>query len=74
MYKILEWHLIFQKKELLFKKFISMRRVDTSNETSTGIGLYLYDKIVQKFKGTIDAFSEGNDKGAIFTVKFKILE
>ena len=72
-YKILEWDLIFQKKSSsllsLFRREeleLVMKRLE--------IGLYLFDKIIQKSKGIIDAFSEVKDKGAIFTVKLKIHE
>ena len=72
-YKILEWDLIFQKKSSsllsLFRREeleLVMKRLE--------IGLYLFDKIIQKSKGIIDAFSEVKDKGAIFPVKLKIQE
>lgn len=60
------------KKEELFKKFSSMGRLGTNNEKSTGVGLYLCHQIVKKYNGSIDAFSEGKDKGATFTVKFEL--
>ena len=60
------------KKEILFDKFTTMGRVGTNDEVSTGIGLYLCNQIVKKFKGTIDAFSDGENKGAVFTVKLRL--
>ena len=60
------------KKDELFKKFSSMGRLGTNNEKSTGVGLYLCHQIVKKFNGSIEAFSEGKDKGATFTVKFEL--
>jgi len=45
-----------------------MGRLGTSQEVSTGIGLYLCSEMVKKFKGSIDAFSEGENTGATFTV------
>ena len=60
------------KKELLFDKFTSMGRTGTNNEISTGIGLYLCNQIVKKFKGSIDAYSDGENKGATFTVLFQL--
>ena len=57
------------KKQHLFDKFTTMGRVGTNKEVSTGIGLYLCSQMAKKFKGSIDAYSEGNNKGATFTVK-----
>lgn len=56
----------------LFNKFSQLSRKGTSSEESVGIGLYLCKQIVHKFNGTIDAFSDGENRGAIFTVRFKI--
>jgi len=56
------------KKQYLFTKFSGMGRLGTSQEVSTGIGLYLCSEMVKKFKGSIDAFSEGENTGATFTV------
>ena len=61
------------KKQLLFDKFTSMGRAGTNNEISTGIGLYLCNQIARKFKGSIDAHSDGENKGATFTVAFPML-
>jgi signal transduction histidine kinase len=61
------------KKEVLFDKFTSMGRTGTNNEISTGIGLYLCNQIAKKFKGSIDAYSDGENKGATFTVAFQLL-
>lgn len=52
----------------LFDKFTTKGRVGTNNEASTGIGLYLCKRIVEKYKGSIDAKSEGMNKGAIFSI------
>jgi two-component sensor histidine kinase len=41
----------------------------TSNESSTGIGLYLCPILLRKIKDM--AFSEGQNKGAVFTISFK---
>jgi signal transduction histidine kinase len=56
--------------EELFKKFTSRSRLGTANEPSTGIGLYLCRKIVEKYDGTLSAKSEGLNKGAVFSIFF----
>lgn len=58
-------------KEELFKKFTNKSRLGTANEPSTGIGLYLCKKIVEKHEGILIAESEGVDKGATFSVLFE---
>lgn len=57
--------------EQLFDKFTKMSKLGTSNEASTGIGLYLCKKIVEKNQGKLIAFSEGNNKGATFSIVFE---
>ena len=52
----------------LFDKFTTKGRVGTNNEASTGIGLYLCKRIVEKYQGSIEAKSEGVNKGAIFSI------
>lgn len=52
----------------LFDKFTTKGRVGTNNEASTGIGLYLCKRIVEKYKGSIEAKSEGVNTGAIFSI------
>jgi signal transduction histidine kinase len=56
--------------EELFKKFTNMSRVGTANESSTGIGLYLCKKIIEKNKGRLTASSEGKNRGAEFRIEF----
>ncbi|WP_428228864.1 sensor histidine kinase [Flavobacterium sp.] len=62
----------FDKNQIdeLFKKFTKMSRLGTANESSTGIGLYLCKKIIEKNKGTLRATSEGKNKGAEFRIEF----
>ncbi|QSW89773.1 MULTISPECIES: HAMP domain-containing sensor histidine kinase [Flavobacterium] len=64
----------FDKTQIdeLFKKFTKMSRLGTANETSTGIGLYLCKKIIEKNKGKLSALSEGKNKGAEFKIEFEI--
>ncbi|MFV8361156.1 sensor histidine kinase [Flavobacterium sp. LS1P3] len=54
----------------LFKKFTKMSKLGTSNEPSTGIGLYLCKKIIERHDGQILAESNGANKGATFSVIF----
>ena len=49
-----------------------MSRLGTANESSTGIGLYLCKKIVEKNKGKLTALSEGRNKGAEFKIEFEL--
>lgn len=64
----------FDKNQIdeLFKKFTKMSRLGTANESSTGIGLYLCKKIIEKNKGTLSATSEGKNKGAEFRIEFDV--
>ncbi len=53
---------------LLFERFTNLGRKGTEGEPTHGLGLYLCRKIVKNHNGTITAFSEGADKGAVFTI------
>jgi len=55
----------------LFRKFTKMSKSGTANETSTGIGLYLCKKIVEKSGGKLSATSAGKNKGAEFKIVFE---
>lgn len=57
-------------KEELYKRFTTRSRVGTSNEPSTGIGLYLCKKIVEKYQGKLILESPGVNKGSTFSVLF----
>lgn len=54
----------------LFSKFTKMSKLGTLNEPSTGIGLYLCKKIIERHDGQILAESDGINKGATFSVIF----
>ncbi|WP_232735195.1 sensor histidine kinase KdpD [Flavobacterium sp. 5] len=56
--------------ELLFEKFTKKSKVGTLNEPSTGIGLYLCRKTIERHQGKLIAQSEGINKGAIFLIVF----
>ena len=58
------------QSEELFKKFTRMSKLGTSNEASTGIGLYLCRQIIEKNGGKLIAESGGLNKGSRFTIIF----
>lgn len=62
----------FDKNQIeeLFKKFTKMSRLGTASESSTGIGLYLCKKIIERNKGQLTASSKGKNKGAEFRIEF----
>ncbi len=60
------------KAELIFQKFTPEGQSGTEGEISAGIGLYLTRKIIQSHGGMIAAFSEGKNKGAVFTIQLPI--
>lgn len=59
-------------KEEIFKKFTNRSKPGTANEPSTGIGLYLCKRIVEKYNGNLLASSEGANKGATFSIVFEL--
>ncbi|TDE28817.1 HAMP domain-containing histidine kinase [Flavobacterium ranwuense] len=71
-FKITDNGLGFDQKQSheLFRKFTKMSKLGTSNEPSTGIGLYLCKKIIERHEGQILAESDGINKGATFSVVF----
>jgi K+-sensing histidine kinase KdpD len=56
--------------QVLFRKFTKMSQLGTSNEASTGIGLYLYRKIIEKNQGKLTGTSAGQNEGAVFFYYF----
>ncbi|MFH6946295.1 MULTISPECIES: sensor histidine kinase [unclassified Flavobacterium] len=64
----------FDKHQIdeLFKKFTTMSRLGTAKESSTGIGLYLCKKIIERNRGILSATSEGKNKGAEFKIVFEL--
>jgi signal transduction histidine kinase len=52
----------------IFNRFTTAGKRGTRGETSTGLGLYLSKKIVEKHGGKLMADSEGENMGASFTI------
>lgn len=53
----------------LFDKFTRQGKKGTLNEPTTGLGLHLTKKIVEQHIGRIEANSQGQGKGATFTIR-----
>lgn len=56
-------------KDLLFEPFESAEPEPTGGETSTGIGLYIVDQIVEAHDGEVEVESEKGE-GSTFTLRF----
>ncbi len=52
----------------IFERFTTAGKKGTHGEASTGLGLYLSKKIVERHGGNLVAESEGEYKGASFTI------
>lgn len=57
--------------EGLFRRFTPFRKKGTEGESSTGLGLYLCRKMLQKQNGSITAHSPGTGQGAVFTIELR---
>lgn len=55
--------------EKLFQRFTELGRKGTAGEESHGIGLYLSRRIIERHSGSLRGISEGQNKGATFTIK-----
>ncbi|NCT95334.1 MAG: HAMP domain-containing histidine kinase [Chitinophagaceae bacterium] len=58
--------------ERLFQKFTPESRPGIGGEKSAGIGLFITRKIIQNHGGIIAAFSDGDGKGAVFTIQLPL--
>ncbi|WP_194851788.1 sensor histidine kinase [Nonlabens antarcticus] len=58
-------------EKVLFKKFVP-GHLGTNGELSTGLGLYLAKRIVEKHNGLLEPFSDGKGKGASFKVSIPL--
>lgn len=56
-------------KKQLFGRFSKLSAQPTDGENSTGLGLFIVKELVNAHQGSIYAKSEGEGKGAVFTVK-----
>ncbi|MCR9082739.1 MAG: HAMP domain-containing histidine kinase [Cyclobacteriaceae bacterium] len=57
-----------ENSERLFRRFTDMGRLGTQGEESTGIGLYLSRRIIERHSGSLRGFSDGKNKGATFEI------
>ncbi|GAB2635471.1 sensor histidine kinase [Belliella aquatica] len=55
-----------------FQKFSSHRKEGVNGEKSTGLGLYISRKIAERYGAKLSAYSQGEDKGAVFEVVFPV--
>ncbi len=60
------------KSKAIFDRFTKEKRKGTQGENTTGLGLYLCNKIVSRHSGTIEASSQGEGQGSIFVVSLPI--
>lgn len=58
--------------ERIFDRFTSVGKTGTENEPTTGLGLYLSRKIVQKHGGLLTVSSAGKNQGCTFTISLPV--
>lgn len=56
------------KSKAIFDRFTKEKRKGTKGENTTGLGLYLCNKIVSRHSGKIEASSQGEGHGSTFVV------
>ena len=54
--------------ETIFNRFTKEKRKGTKGESTTGLGLYLCRKIIDRHSGNITATSAGNGSGSTFQI------
>ncbi|SFT39699.1 Signal transduction histidine kinase [Lishizhenia tianjinensis] len=64
----------FDKKdaEALFKPFTEHSRKGTQDEMSGGMGLFISRRFINKHSGTLEASSEGPNKGSTFSIQLPL--
>ena len=61
-----------EEMQKLFKKFGKLRRTAEVNSEGIGLGLMICKELVSHNKGTIEAYSDGENKGSVFTFTMKM--
>ncbi len=56
------------QRKNIFMKFFQIKRTNWNYAGGTGLGLYMAEQVIRLHKGKISAHSEGEGKGACFTV------
>ncbi len=59
-----------EEKEHLFTKFYRSSRAQMVDTEGVGVGLFMVRQIIEKDKGKINIYSEGENKGMTFTIVF----
>ena len=60
--------LTIDDKSKIFGKYSRLSAKPTGNESSTGLGLYIVKKLVEKMGGTVSAKSPGENRGSTFSL------
>jgi signal transduction histidine kinase len=61
-----------RERRQLFRQFYRGDKAKTTDTEGMGLGLYIAKRIVLQNHGTISVRSAGRDKGAMFTVRFRV--
>lgn len=61
-----------EEKPLLFQKYTRLSSRPMNRKESSGLGLYIAHKLVEKLNGRIHVESAGHNKGSCFTVELPL--